>query len=59
MILGVHVETDALIESNLDRWTKTLAIEITDKIPSRSISCDVLLLFTESAMKTIDQRAVL
>ncbi|MFT7689063.1 MAG: chemotaxis protein CheY-P-specific phosphatase CheC [Candidatus Azotimanducaceae bacterium] len=58
MILGVHVETDELIENNFDRWKKTLAIEITYEIPSVSISCEVLLLLTEQSMETIDERLV-
>ena len=57
-VLGVHSNAQDLINSNATKWKKTLAIEVNYEIPSRSISCDVLLLFTEGSMDKIDERIV-
>lgn len=57
-VLGIHTNAKALLKSSKGRWKKTLAIEISYVISSRNIHCDVLLLFTEDSMKTINERIV-
>jgi len=57
-VLGIHTNAKELLESSKGRWKKTLAIEISYVITSRDIHCDVLLLFTEDSMNTINERIV-
>lgn len=56
MVLGRHVQVHDLIRRNANRWQKTLAIEIGCQIENRTISCDVLLLFTEDSIAPLQQR---
>ena len=57
-VLDIHIHTSELIRKGVNTWKKTLAIEVTFEIPSRSIICDVLLLFTEGSQENIDKRLV-
>lgn len=56
VVLGQHRKISDLIASNASRWTKTLAIEISYSIENYPIKCDLLLLFTEESMKTINNK---
>ena len=53
-VLGRHLQINDLIKRNAGRWQKTLAIEIGCNIENRNISCDVLLLFTEDSIASLD-----
>ena len=50
IVLGRHVKVSDLMKRNASRWDKTLAIEISFSIENRSISCDLLFLFTEDSI---------
>ncbi|MDX3774263.1 response regulator [Chromatiaceae bacterium AAb-1] len=53
VVLGQHAAVSELIKSNVRRWKKTLAIELSYGIEHYDISCDLLLLFTEDSLKTL------
>lgn len=56
VVLGQHVAVSDLIKSNAKRWRKTLAIELSYGIENYNISCDLLLLFTEDSLKTLNYK---
>lgn len=55
-VLGQHTSVRQLIDANVKRWRKTLTIEVTYHIENYSVVCDVLLLFTEDSVASIDAR---
>jgi len=55
-VLGQHREISELIANNADKWKKTLAIEISYSIENYPIKCDLLLLFTEKSMNTLNNK---
>ncbi len=56
IILGQHRKISELIENNASKWRRTLAIEISYSIENYPIKCDLLLLFTEKSMKTLNNK---
>ena len=56
VVLGQHRKISELIATNSKRWKKTLAIEISYNIENYPIKCDLLLLFTEESMKTLNNK---
>jgi len=56
VVLGQHRKISELIENNASKWKKTLAIEISYSIENYPIKCDLLLLFTEKSMKTLNNK---
>lgn len=56
VVLGQHRKISELISNNDNNWKKTLAIEISYHIEGYSIKCDLLLLFTEKSMKTMNNK---
>jgi chemotaxis protein CheY-P-specific phosphatase CheC/AmiR/NasT family two-component response regulator len=56
VVLGQHRKISELIATNSTRWKKTLAIEISYSIENLPIKCDLLLLFTEESMKTLNNK---
>ncbi|OEY70536.1 response regulator [Rheinheimera salexigens] len=56
VVLGQRETVSELIKSNARRWRKTLAIELTYGIENYNISCDLLLLFTEDSLKTLNYK---
>jgi chemotaxis protein CheY-P-specific phosphatase CheC/ActR/RegA family two-component response regulator len=56
VVLGQHRKISELIANNANRWKKTLAIEISYSIENYPIKCDLLLLFTESSMQTLNNK---
>lgn len=54
IVLGQRESVSDLIKANARRWRKTLAIELTYGIENYHISCDLLLLFTEESLKTLN-----
>jgi CheY-like chemotaxis protein len=55
-VLGRHCNVSELIATNSARWTKTLAIEINYAIEDYHINCDLLLLFTEDSVQTLNNK---
>lgn len=58
VVLGQHSSIGKLIESSTRRWQKTMAIEINYAIEKHNIQCDLLLLFTEDSLPTINSKLI-
>lgn len=56
VVLGQHAPVSELIRANARRWRKTLAIEVSYGIENYDINCDLLLLFTEDSLKTLNYK---
>ncbi|WP_333606502.1 response regulator [Arsukibacterium sp.] len=56
VVLGQHAPVSELIKANVQRWRKTLAIELSYGIENHQINCDLLLLFTEDSLKTLSYK---
>lgn len=56
VVLGQHRKTSELVANNATKWKKTLAIEISYGIENYPIKCDLLLLFTEQSMQTLNNK---
>jgi chemotaxis protein CheY-P-specific phosphatase CheC len=56
VVLGQHAPVSEMIKANSKRWRKTLAIELSYGIENYNISCDLLLLFTEDSLKTLNYK---
>ena len=56
VVLGQHRRISELIANNASKWKKTLAIEISYSIENYPIKCDLLLLFTEKSMQTLNNK---
>jgi chemotaxis protein CheY-P-specific phosphatase CheC len=56
VVLGQHRKISELIATNTNKWKKTLAIEISYSIENYPIKCDLLLLFTEESVKTLNNK---
>lgn len=55
-VLGRHLSIADLVATNSERWKKTLAIEISYGIENYPIKCDLLLLFSEDSMNTLNNK---
>lgn len=58
ILLGQHRGLDVLLDDNISRWNKVMAIEIAYAIKSKNISFDLLLLFPDASMNRIYTRLV-
>lgn len=56
VVLGQHRTISELIATNSSKWQQTLAIEISYSIEHYPIKCDLLLLFTEESMQTLNNK---
>jgi chemotaxis protein CheY-P-specific phosphatase CheC len=56
VVLGQHAPVSELIKANARRWRKTLAIELSYGIENYDIRCDLMLLFTEDSLKTLNYK---
>jgi len=54
MVLGRHCKLDQLIQKNMCKWKRMLAIEVNYRIENYHINCDLLLLFSEEDMPKIN-----
>lgn len=54
VVLGRHCTVNDLIHDNSDKWQRTLAMEINYRIEDHNIQCDLLLLFTEDSIPTLN-----
>lgn len=58
IILGRHCDLDELLDNNVSRWNKVMAIEIGYSIKSREISFDLLLLFPDDSIDLMFDKLV-
>ncbi|MGE6108662.1 response regulator [Aeromonas sobria] len=56
VLLGQHRPIHQLIQTNQSRWRRTLAIEINYRLQGHKVQCDLLLLFTEDSIATMDHK---
>ncbi|MGL6162740.1 MAG: response regulator, partial [Aeromonas veronii] len=56
VVLGQHRPINELINTNKSRWRRTLAIEINYRIQDYAVQCDLLLLFTEDSIATMNNK---
>ena len=56
VVLGQHAPVSEMIKANAKRWRKTLAIELSYGIENYEIRCDLMLLFTEDSLKTLNYK---
>ncbi|MGY6036748.1 response regulator [Aeromonas sp. AE23HZ002T15] len=56
VVLGQHRPIQDLIQTNQSRWRRTLAIEINYRIQGYAVQCDLLLLFTEDSIATMNHK---
>lgn len=54
VVLGRHCTVNDLIHDNSEKWSRTLAMEINYRIEGHDIQCDLLLLFTEDSLPTLN-----
>ena len=54
VVLGRHCTVNELIHDNSEKWQRTLAMEINYQIENHDIQCDLLLLFTEDSIPTLN-----
>lgn len=58
IVLGRHCDLKQLLDCNVSRWKKVVAIEIAYSIENSDIHFDLMLLFPDSAMEIIFQKLV-
>jgi len=56
IVLDRHIKAYDLLNQNMSQWNKILAIEIEYKIENKSIDCELLLLFTEDSIPSLNQK---
>ena len=56
VVLGQHRPIKELIHTNQSRWRRTLAIEINYRVEGYAVQCDLLLLFTEDSITTMNNK---
>lgn len=54
IVLGRHCTVNDLIHASAEKWQRTLAMEINYRIEDYNIQCDLLLLFTEDSIPTLN-----
>ncbi|WP_076412019.1 response regulator [Shewanella sp. UCD-KL12] len=54
VVLGRHCTVNDLIHDNSEKWSRTLAMEINYRIEDHDVQCDLLLLFTEDSLPTLN-----
>ncbi len=56
IVLGQHRSVSELIATNKDKWRPTLAIELSYGLEGYDVHCDLILMFTEDSMKTMNYK---
>lgn len=56
VVLGQHRSVSELISLNKVNWRRTLAIEISYGLEGYNVHCDLILLFTEESMETMNSK---
>ncbi|WP_394204558.1 response regulator [Shewanella waksmanii] len=54
VVIGRHCTVNDLIHDNSEKWARTLAMEINYRIEDHDVQCDLLLLFTEESLPTLN-----
>lgn len=55
LVLGHHVRVGDLVDNNPQDWQSILAIEMGCRIENQDINCDLLLLFTEDSLPSLNK----
>lgn len=58
ILLGRHCDLEQLLQNNVSRWNKVVAIEIGYSIEEQDIHFDLLLLFPSHAMDAVYERLI-
>lgn len=56
IVLGQHRNISEIIEMNKIKWRRTLAIELSYGLEGYNVQCDLILLFTEDSMETMNAK---
>lgn len=56
IVLGQHRSVSDIIATNRMKWRRTLAIEVSYGIEGYHVQCDLVLLFTEESMDTMNAK---
>jgi chemotaxis protein CheY-P-specific phosphatase CheC len=56
VVLGQHQSVQELIQANKGTWRKTLAIELSYGLEGYNVQCDLVILFTEDSMSTLNSK---
>lgn len=56
VVLGQHRAISEIINLNRSRWRRTLAIELSYGLEGYKVQCDLVLLFTEESMRTMNEK---
>lgn len=56
LVLGQHCTIEELIRLNSTRWQRTLAVEISYALENHDIKFDLMLLFTEESIPTLQEK---
>lgn len=56
VVLGQHQSVEDLIKTNKSNWRKTLAIELSYGLEGYNVQCDLVILFTEDSMDTLNSK---
>jgi CheY-like chemotaxis protein/chemotaxis protein CheY-P-specific phosphatase CheC len=56
VVLGQHQSVEDLIQANKSNWRKTLAIELSYGLEGYNVQCDLILLFTEDSLDTLNSK---
>jgi CheY-like chemotaxis protein len=56
IVLGQHQSVEDLIQANKNNWRRTLAIELSYGLEGYNVQCDLLLLFTEDSLDTLNSK---
>lgn len=56
VILGRNARLDEMLASRHSLWRPTLAVEIGYRVEDHNISCELLLLFTQDSLPTLDRQ---
>lgn len=56
IVLGQHRAITEIIAMNRIRWKRTLAIELSYGLEGYNVQCDLILLFTEESMQTMNSK---
>ena len=56
VVLGQHRSVSDIIATNKMKWKRTLAIELSYGLEGYNVQCDLVLLFTEESMTTMNSK---
>lgn len=56
IVLGQHRAVSEIIKTNQVKWKRTLAIELSYGLEGYNVRCDLLILFTEDSMQTMNAK---